>query len=50
VTDLSADTPSGPAGSVKDRAKAKRATEAMLQMVKLDIAAFERAYRGPPPH
>jgi predicted 3-demethylubiquinone-9 3-methyltransferase (glyoxalase superfamily) len=29
-----------------DRAKARRAAEAMLKMVKLDIAALERAYRG----
>ena len=29
-----------------DRAKAQRAAEAMLKMVKLDIAALERAYRG----
>lgn len=31
-----------------DREAAKRATEAMLGMVKLDIAALERAYRGEP--
>jgi predicted 3-demethylubiquinone-9 3-methyltransferase (glyoxalase superfamily) len=29
-----------------DKAGAKRAMEAMLKMVKLDIAALERAYRG----
>jgi predicted 3-demethylubiquinone-9 3-methyltransferase (glyoxalase superfamily) len=29
-----------------DRAAAKRATEAMLKMVKLDIAALEAAFRG----
>lgn len=29
-----------------DREAAKRATEAMLQMVKLDIAELERAFRG----
>lgn len=29
-----------------DRARAKRAMEAMLKMVKLDIAALERAYNG----
>ena len=29
-----------------DPARAKRVTDAMLQMVKLDIAALERAYRG----
>lgn len=29
-----------------DRAAARRATEAMLGMVKLDIAALERAFRG----
>ena len=30
----------------KDRARSKRASDAMLQMVKLDIAALEKAYRG----
>jgi len=30
----------------KDRARSKRVTDAMLQMVKLDIAALEKAYRG----
>ncbi|HJW41058.1 MAG TPA: VOC family protein [Rhizomicrobium sp.] len=29
-----------------DRARAKRVAEAMLKMVKFDIAALERAYRG----
>jgi predicted 3-demethylubiquinone-9 3-methyltransferase (glyoxalase superfamily) len=29
-----------------DREKAKRATEAMLTMTKLDIAAIRRAYEG----
>jgi len=29
-----------------DRAKAKRAADAMLKMVKLDIAALQAAYRG----
>jgi predicted 3-demethylubiquinone-9 3-methyltransferase (glyoxalase superfamily) len=29
-----------------DRAKARRAAEAMLTMVKFDIAALEKAYRG----
>lgn len=29
-----------------DRVKAKRATEAMMQMVKLDIAALQAAYEG----
>jgi predicted 3-demethylubiquinone-9 3-methyltransferase (glyoxalase superfamily) len=29
-----------------DRARSKRATDAMMQMVKLDIAALEKAYRG----
>jgi predicted 3-demethylubiquinone-9 3-methyltransferase (glyoxalase superfamily) len=29
-----------------DRAKARRAAEAMLKMVKLDIAKLERAYQG----
>jgi predicted 3-demethylubiquinone-9 3-methyltransferase (glyoxalase superfamily) len=29
-----------------DRAKAKRASDAMLTMVKLDVAALETAYRG----
>lgn len=31
----------------KDRARAKRVAEAMLQMVKLDVAGLERAYSGP---
>ncbi len=31
-----------------DRAKAKRVTDAMLGMVKLDIAALEAAYNGKP--
>lgn len=30
----------------KDPARAKRVTDAMLQMVKLDVAALQRAYRG----
>ena len=30
----------------KDRARAKRVTDAMLQMVKLDIAALQRAYEA----
>jgi predicted 3-demethylubiquinone-9 3-methyltransferase (glyoxalase superfamily) len=30
----------------KDPARSKRATDAMLKMVKLDIAALEKAYRG----
>ena len=30
----------------KDPAKAKRATDAMLQMGKIDLAAIERAHRG----
>jgi predicted 3-demethylubiquinone-9 3-methyltransferase (glyoxalase superfamily) len=29
-----------------DPARSKRATDAMLQMVKLDIAALEKAYRS----
>src|SRR5262245_4136236 len=29
-----------------DRARSKRATDAMLQMIKLDIATLEKAYRG----
>jgi predicted 3-demethylubiquinone-9 3-methyltransferase (glyoxalase superfamily) len=29
-----------------DRARVKRATEAMLKMVKFDIAALEKAYAG----
>ena len=32
--------------SDKDQARAKRTAEAMLKMVKLDIAALERAHRG----
>jgi predicted 3-demethylubiquinone-9 3-methyltransferase (glyoxalase superfamily) len=40
-----------PAGFAKmmqdpDRARVKRATEAMLKMVKFDIAALEKAYAG----
>lgn len=31
-----------------DRAAAKRAAEAMMKMVKFDIAALEKAYRGGP--
>jgi predicted 3-demethylubiquinone-9 3-methyltransferase (glyoxalase superfamily) len=30
----------------KDRARSKRVTDAMLKMVKLEIAALEKAYRG----
>jgi|SRR6185503_20274155 len=30
----------------KDAAKSKRATDAMMHMVKLDVAALEKAYRG----
>jgi predicted 3-demethylubiquinone-9 3-methyltransferase (glyoxalase superfamily) len=30
----------------KDPAKAKRVTEAMLKMVKLDIEGLKRAYQG----
>jgi predicted 3-demethylubiquinone-9 3-methyltransferase (glyoxalase superfamily) len=30
----------------KDRARAKRVADAMLKMVKFDIAALEKAYRG----
>lgn len=30
----------------KDPAKAQRATQAMLQMAKIDLAAIERAHRG----
>jgi predicted 3-demethylubiquinone-9 3-methyltransferase (glyoxalase superfamily) len=30
----------------KDAARAKRVTDAMLKMVKLDVAAIEKAYRG----
>ena len=30
----------------KDAARSKRVTDAMLQMVKLDVAALEKAYRG----
>ena len=30
----------------QDKARSKRVTDAMLQMVKLDIAALEKAYRG----
>ena len=30
----------------KDRARSKRVTDAMLRMVKLDIAALQKAYRG----
>jgi predicted 3-demethylubiquinone-9 3-methyltransferase (glyoxalase superfamily) len=30
----------------KDPARSKRATDAMLQMVKLDIATLEKAYRS----
>ena len=30
----------------KDRARSKRVTDALLRMVKLDIAALEKAYRS----
>jgi predicted 3-demethylubiquinone-9 3-methyltransferase (glyoxalase superfamily) len=30
----------------KDPARSKRVTDALLKMVKLDIAAIERAYRS----
>lgn len=30
----------------KDKARSKRVTDAMLQMIKLDIATLEKAYRG----
>jgi predicted 3-demethylubiquinone-9 3-methyltransferase (glyoxalase superfamily) len=30
----------------KDRARSRRATDAMLQMIKLDIATLEKAYRS----
>jgi predicted 3-demethylubiquinone-9 3-methyltransferase (glyoxalase superfamily) len=30
----------------KDPARSKRVTDAMLKMIKLDIAELERAYRG----
>jgi predicted 3-demethylubiquinone-9 3-methyltransferase (glyoxalase superfamily) len=30
----------------KDKARSKRVTDAMLKMIKLDIAALEKAYRG----
>jgi predicted 3-demethylubiquinone-9 3-methyltransferase (glyoxalase superfamily) len=30
----------------KDPARSKRATDAMMQMIKLDLAALEKAYRG----
>ncbi len=32
--------------SSSDRAKAKRAADAMMKMVKLDIAALQAAYEG----
>ena len=32
----------------KNRARSKRVTDAMLTMVKLDIAALEKAYRERP--
>lgn len=32
--------------SDKDAARSKRVTDAMLKMIKLDIAALEKAYRG----
>ena len=30
----------------QDRSKSKRAMEAMMQMVKLDVAKLRRAYKG----
>ena len=30
----------------KDPARSKRVTDAMMEMIKLDIAALEKAYRG----
>jgi hypothetical protein len=30
----------------KDTARAKRVTDAMLKMVKIDVATIEKAYRG----
>jgi hypothetical protein len=30
----------------KDAARSKRVTDALLKMVKLDVAALERAYRS----
>ncbi len=33
----------------KDRARAKRVAEAMLKMIKLDIAELNKAYEGPAP-
>lgn len=30
----------------KDAARSKRVTDAMMKMVKFDIAALEKAYRG----
>jgi hypothetical protein len=32
--------------SDKDPARSKRVTDALLKMIKLDIAALEKAYRG----
>lgn len=32
--------------SDKDQARSKRVTDAMLKMVKLDIAALQKAYGG----
>lgn len=30
----------------KDRARSKRVTDAMLKMIKLDVAALQAAYEG----
>jgi predicted 3-demethylubiquinone-9 3-methyltransferase (glyoxalase superfamily) len=31
----------------KDRARSQRVTDAMLKMIKLDVAALEKAFQGP---